>query len=222
MAVTEPVTVIINNCNLLTWPRAMVGEIESFSSLAEILVVDNGSTYPPLLDWYATLPHEVVRLANIGHKAPWMPEVKARVKTRHYAVTDPDLDLAATPRDCLDHLRSCLERYPAAGKVGLGLRIDDVPANSPWYPHVNDLEKSYWQLPLLEGGVRPAPVDTTFAIYDKKLLDRHEVCGGRTDTPYTARHLPWYLGLDQWDAEFTYYIEHATRSSSYRALLTRR
>jgi hypothetical protein len=87
---------------------------------------------------------------------------------------------------------------------------------------VNDLEKSYWQLPLLEGGVRPAPVDTTFAIYDKNLLDRHQVCGGRTDTPYTARHLPWYVALDQWDAEFTYYIEHATRSSSYRALLTRR
>src|SRR5258707_252766 len=118
MAVTEPVTVIINNCNLLTWPRAMVAQIESFPSLAQILIVDNGSTYPPLLDWYAEAPHEVVRLANIGHKAPWMPEVRARVKTRYYAVTDPDLDLAETPRDCLEHLRACLERYPEAGKVG--------------------------------------------------------------------------------------------------------
>jgi hypothetical protein len=56
MAVTEPVTVIINNCNLLTWPRAMVAEIETFTDLAAILIVDNGSTYPPLLGWSRLRP----------------------------------------------------------------------------------------------------------------------------------------------------------------------
>jgi GT2 family glycosyltransferase len=218
MAVTEPVTVIINNCNLLTWPRAMVAAIEGFADLDSILIVDNGSTYPPLLDWYAGVAHPVVRLANLGHTAPWTPEVKARVKTRYYVVTDPDLDLAETPRDCLGHLRACIERYPEAGKIGLGLRIDDVPPQSPYYAHVNQLEKSYWNLPLLEGGVRPAPVDTTFAIYDKRLLDRYWVCGGRTDHPYTARHLPW--SVVERDAEFQYYLDHATSSSSYKTIVS--
>jgi hypothetical protein len=215
--VTEPVTVIVNNCNLLTWPRAMVGQIESFGDLAGIIVVDNGSTYPPLLDWYATLAHPVVRLGNVGHTAPWTPEVRAKVKTQFYVVTDPDLDLSGTPRDCLAYLQRCLVRYPVAKKMGLGLRIDDVPPGSPYYRHVNSVEKRYWELPLYAGGVRPAPVDTTFAIYHKRLFDQYGVCGGRTDHPYTARHLPW--SVVERDAEFQYYVDRASRSSSYKTFL---
>jgi hypothetical protein len=214
VTVTGPVTVILNNCNLLAWPRAMVRAIEEFDQLAEILIVDNGSTYEPLLAWYEAVGHPVIRLPNVGHTAPWLPEVKERVKTDLYVVTDPDLDLARTPRDCLRHLAECLARYPAAKKIGLGLEIDDVPPASPYFAHVNRLEKSYWSLAPLPGGVRPAPVDTTFAIYHKALLDEYAVRGGRTDRPYTARHLPW--SVIEPDAEFRYYLDHANRSSSYK------
>lgn len=211
----QPVTVVINNRDLLTWPRAMVGAIESFEGLAEILIVDNGSTYEPLLDWYSGLSHGVVRLANLGHTAPWSDEARARVKTRFYVVTDPDMGLDDTPRDCLPHLQRCLARHQRAGKIGLGLRIDGVPRESPYYDHVNGLERGYWQLPLFKDGVRPAPVDTTFALYDKKLLHRYVVGGGRTDHPYTARHLPW--SVVEPDAEFRYYLEHADEAfSSYK------
>ena len=214
MVVGGPVTIILNNCNLLTWPRAMVGAMEAFDGLAEILIVDNGSTYGPLLEWYEQVPHPVIRLDNVGHTAPWLPEVKSRVKTDLYVVTDPDLDLSATPRDCLRHLAECLARYPAAKKIGLGLTFDDVPPESPYYAHVHRLEKSYWDLEPLPGGVRQAPVDTTFAIHHKALLDAYEVRGGRTDRPYTARHLPW--SVVEPDAEFRYYLQHANRSSSYK------
>src|SRR5258706_6262139 len=98
MAVTEPVTVIINNCNLLTWPRAMVAAIEGFADLDSILIVDNGSSYPPLLDWYASVAHPVVRLANLGHTAPWTPQGKARVKTRYHVVTPPPSPRASPAR----------------------------------------------------------------------------------------------------------------------------
>jgi hypothetical protein len=215
--VTEPVTVIINNCNLLTWPRAMVAAIESFDDLAEIVIVDNGSTYSPLLDWYDGVDHHVVRLANIGHRAPWHSDVQDLVKTRYYVVTDPDLDLADTPRDCLGFLQRCLTTHPRAGKIGLGLRIDDVPRSSPYFEHVNDVEKSYWDLPLLADGVRAAPVDTTFAIHDKTIVDGYRVCRGRTDAPYTARHIPW--SVVEPDAEFQYYLDHAGPSCSYKTFL---
>ena len=203
----QPVTVVLNNRDLLTWPRAMVGAIEKFEGLADIVILDNGSTYEPLLDWYATLPHTVVRLPNLGHTAPWSEEGRAHIKTRFYVVSDPDLGLEDTPRDCLLHLQDCLARYQRAGKIGLALRIDDVPPESRYYAHVNRLEKSYWQMPLFEGGVRPAPVDTTFALYDRKLMHRYMIGGGRTDHPYTARHLPW--SVIKPDPEFRYYLEHA-------------
>ena len=206
-AVAQSVTVVINNRDLLTWPRAMVAAIERFEKLSEIVIVDNGSTYAPLLAFYESTPHAVVRLGNRGPSAPWSDEVKARLKTRFYVVTDPDLDLAQTPGDCLLHLQECLARNQRAGKIGLGLRIDDVPRESPYYDHVNRLEKSYWQLPQFALGVRPAPVDTTFALYDKRLVHRYVKGGGRTDHPYTARHLPW--SVVEPDEEFRYYLEHA-------------
>ncbi|HXF79604.1 MAG TPA: glycosyltransferase [Usitatibacter sp.] len=213
----QPVTVVINNRDLLSWPRAMVGAIEKFEGLGEIVIVDNGSTYEPLLDWYASIPHTVVRLPNIGHTAPWSDEARTHIKTRFYVVSDPDMGLEETPRDCLRHLQACLARYQRAYKIGLGLRIDDVPPQSPFYAHVNRLERGYWQLPLFDGGVRPAPVDTTFALYDKKLLHRYVVGGGRTDHPYTARHLPW--SVVEPDAEFRYYLEHADPTfSGYKKL----
>ncbi len=210
----ESVTVIINNRDLLSWPRAMIERIERFERLAQILIVDNGSTYPPLLEFYAETPHTVVWLDNRGHSAPWSPEVLALVATRYYVVTDPDLDLYETPSDCLPHLMRCLQRFPRAGKIGLGLRIDDVPVSSPYFHHVNSLERGYWSLPLLDGLVRPAPVDTTFAIYDRSLLSRYVVCGGRTDAPYTARHWPWSVITP--NDEFRYYLERANHSSSYK------
>lgn len=214
----QPVTVVVNNRDLLTWPRAMVGAIEKFEGLSGIVIIDNGSTYEPLLDWYSRIPHTVVRLANLGHTAPWSEEARAHIKTRFYVVTDPDMGLDETPRDCLLHLQECLARHPRAGKIGLGLRIDDVPPQSPYFEHVNRLERGYWQLPLFEGGVRPAPVDTTFALYDKKLVHRYVVGGGRTDNPYTARHLPW--SVVEPDAEFGYYLAHADEAfSSYRKVV---
>jgi hypothetical protein len=137
-----------------------------------------------------------------------------------YVVTDPDLDLTDTPKDCLLHLTDCLRRFPGAGKIGLGLTFADVPPQSPYFRHVNVVEAAYWQLPVIDGLVRAAPVDTTFAMHHKSVLDEYQVCGARTDTPYTARHLPW--SLCEWDAEFQYYIAHANSSSSYKSFVKAR
>lgn len=207
------VTVIINNRNLLTWPKAMIKKIQNFDSLAEIIIIDNDSSYLPTLDWYKTLPHKVIKLPNIGHKAPWIHEVNNQIRTEFYVVTDPDLDLSNVPNDCLTHLAMCLCRFKEYGKIGLSLDISAIPLDSAYYNHVNTFEKSYWDSPLISNLIRQAPIDTTFAIYNKKLLNTYKKCGARTDKPYTARHLPW--DLTEHDEEFSYYLKHANSSSSY-------
>jgi hypothetical protein len=47
--------------------------VEYFQSIyVEPIIVDNASTYPPLLSWYETNPCKVIRLSiNCGHRAPW-------------------------------------------------------------------------------------------------------------------------------------------------------
>ena len=59
------IPVIINNRNLFTWPKAMVERIKEYDGVGEIIIVDNDSTYPPLLEWYATNPCRIERLNKI-------------------------------------------------------------------------------------------------------------------------------------------------------------
>ena len=212
------VTVVINNCNLLTWPKAMVERIEKFGQLAQIVIVDNGSSYEPLLDWYENTPHEVIRLPNLGHTAPWHPKVKDAIKTDFYVVSDPDLDLSSTPTDSLPYLMDCLMRFRHFRKVGLGLSFDDVPPESRYYEHVNSFEARFWRLPLIGGRLRAAPVDTTFAIYHKTIAHEYFIGGARTDQPYAARHHPW--SVVNADAEFEYYLSRVNNSSSYKNIVS--
>ena len=75
------IPVIINNRNLFTWPKAMVERIKEYDGVGEIIIVDNDSTYPPLLEWYATNPCRIERLnKNIGVAAPWISEVVSGLK----------------------------------------------------------------------------------------------------------------------------------------------
>ena len=212
------ISVVINNRNLLTWPKAMVERIERFASLADIIIIDNGSTYEPLFEWYQSIQHKVVRTTNLGHKAPWVAAINSQIKTDLYAVTDPDLDLAETPADCLEYLAECLGRFPWAKKIGLGLDITKVPPDSPYFAHVNSYEKAFWDSPLVGGRVRVAPVDTTFAIYDKAVLNAHAVTGTRTDAPYVAGHRPWHVVRQS--AEFQQYVATANESCSYKTFVS--
>ena len=211
------VTVVINNRDLLSWPRAMVDQICTYDYLAEVLILDNGSSYEPLLDWYQEIPHRAIKLPNIGHTAAWVPEINALIKTDYYVVSDPDMDLSGTPRDTLKHLADQLLSYKQFEKIGLGLDIKSVPKAAPLYEHVNSYEKKFWELPLMPGGVRSAVVDTTFAMYHKGIMNHYKITGLRTDYPYVAKHIPWCL-IDR-PEEFNYYLAHANDSSCYKVYL---
>ncbi len=208
-------TVFVNNRDLLTWPRAMA---EKLCETAEVIIVDNASTYPPLLDWYAACPFEVIRLTdNVGHRAPWLTGIIDRRASDWYVVTDPDLDLSLLPDDWFSRLQELSLRYSWASKVGLGLRIDDLPDDSPVKEDRVDWESRFWIDPL-EPGVYRAGVDTTFALYhrDRAPFTWDDV---RTDAPYLARHLPWYVTPETVTPEFRYYLDHASRSSSYATFI---
>lgn len=193
----------------------MVECIRTYTDLKEIVILDNQSTWEPLLAWYKTGPCRVVNLAqNFGHKAPWTPIANSNILTDHYVVTDPDLDLSGVPRNVLSHLAALLRDFPEQGKIGLSLEVKDLTPDLPYFPVVSRWEPSYWEAPLVDDVIRLAPVDTTFAMYSKSLMNGYRICGARTERPYTARHLPWYVLKP--DAEFRYYLDNAGESCSYK------
>jgi hypothetical protein len=213
------INIWINNYNRLTTTRALAAYFDDVSD-CRVIVIDNASTYPPLLDWYRGCSYEVVRLEeNLGHLAPWRTGlVRRRSKRGLYAVTDPDLDLTACPKDLLNVLELGLRRYPDRRKAGLGLEIGDLPACFPWRRKIRTHSARFWSSPL-DDLFFDAPVDTTFALYRSGvsyLQDRRWSVKNclRTNYPYIARHVPWYLDPRDLSEEERYYCEHANGSSN--------
>jgi len=174
-----------------------------------VVLVDNASTYPPLVENLADSPHEVIRLdRNLGHRSPWLAGIAQRLGwDRPYLVTDPDVvPTDDCPLDAIDHLHGVLDRHRWLTKVGLGLRIDDLPGR---YAHRDDVmawEAQFWRQEI-EPGLFAAHVDTTFALHraGPTPAEQHHA---RTGWPYVARHLPWYADSANPTDEERYYRAH--------------
>lgn len=203
------VPVIITVRDRLSPLRELVAWLER-AGHHDIWLVDNASTYTPLVEWLERTPHRVVRTGrNLGHRAPWLSGVVADVgQERHFVVTDPDVvPDEGCPLDAVDHLRSLFDRYPGVDKVGLGLRIDDLPATYRHRDAVVAWESQFWTDEVAPGVYR-APVDTTFCLYRPGLGHRDDNAL-RTGAPYVARHEPWYTDSAHPTDEDEYYRTHA-------------
>lgn len=200
--------------NRLSWPKKMAEFLSDTG--CEVILVDNASTYPPLLEWYDQCPYKVYSLKeNFGHLVLWGSGIINEYSDAQYAVTDPDLDLSAVPHDYVNFLMKGFANHKAVVKVGLSLRVDDLPVNR-FTQEVVEKEREYWDCVQDEDGFYFAKVDTTFAIYDReRMRDNRFYWSLRSPKPYTARHLPWYLTPQTLSFEEIYYMTKATDVSTY-------
>jgi len=177
------------------------------------IIIDNDSTYPPLLDWYKDCGYKVHRMErNYGHLVFWKSFLINQYSDRFYCLTDPDLDLSKVPHDYADVLMRGLNENPTVTKAGLSLRINDLPQNA-YTKKVIEWEKKFWQ--HKSGIFYKADVDTTFALYDKqrdfgKLPPEGNKFHWAVRAPehYTAKHIPWYLTKEKIESseEEQYYM----------------
>jgi hypothetical protein len=185
--VTYPI--FINNRDRLTMTRRLAEQCAALDDVGEVVIVDNGSTYPPLLDWYETCPFQVIRLAeNRGTRGVWTVELPRTF----YVETDGDLDLAGVPRDLLPLLQEALERWPEIIKVGTSLEIDGIPDVYPFKAEVLRRESQMWR-PWEDARYHSALIDTTFAMYRAGTTWGGYGPALRTARPYTAIHTPWHV-----------------------------
>jgi hypothetical protein len=215
------IPIYINNRDRLTTTRRLAEQCARLT-LAEVIIVDNASTYPPLLEWYQDCPFRVERLeANRGPRGVWTCprlETHKELGITHYVVTDPDLDLEGVPRDALTLLEDGLTRYPWAIKAGLSLAIDDLPDAYQRKKQVLSREARFWTDPV-DAEFFKSEIDTTFAMY--RVPDAWGGYGPalRTARPYTARHVPWYTAEGQESDEETYYLKHLSTQGIFWSAL---
>jgi hypothetical protein len=189
--------------------RGLVAWLEK-NDYRRLILVDNASTYPPLVEYLGQTPHEVVRFSdNLGpHRSVWNTGILGRyAKGEHYIVTDSDvLPDEACPGDAVDLFLWALSRYPRYLKAGFGLRVDDLPAHNALAGEVRRWESQYRFRPLSRQ-LYDAPIDTTFALY-RPDSGFQLAPALRTGPPYLARHIPWYMDTDHRTAEEQYYRDH--------------
>jgi glycosyltransferase involved in cell wall biosynthesis len=185
----------------------MVDKLLLLNSDEEIIILDNGSTYPPLLDWYDGLQGivEVRMLGNEGHLAFWGIGMDKEVGD-YFVYTDSDLELSPDlPKNWKEVLFDLINRYEI-NKVGLAIRIDDLPDHYRYKNQVRRNEGRWW-LQEVEEGVYKADTDTTFALY-RNIHDNCYESLRVAKNGFSCKHIPFYLDLNNLDEEERYYLEN--------------
>lgn len=218
MALSETfeLPIFINCRDRLTCLRQLVDWLLA-AGYQNIYLIDNASTYPPLLAYYQDVIQDGrVRLLtlsrNFGHRALWRARILEYLDIRTpFVYTDPDvLPIEACPSGLVARLYQILRRYPFVDKVGTGIVIDDLPAHVATYARTNRL---YRQVPL-EEAVDFCPCDTTFALYAPGASYSIGMSIG-TRGRLQVRHLPWYLDPAHLPDDEAYYVAHADASSTF-------
>lgn len=212
------IPVIINNFNRLNYLLRLIGFLEK-NGFTNIIILDNNSSYPPLLKFYENCKHRIVREnSNYGHLAFWKSGLYNKYKWNYFVYTDPDvLPLDECPGDFMQHFKLILDGNYRLDKVGFGIKIDDLPDSFSLRDKVRAYEKRYWEKEV-GPSIFDAPIDTTFALYkplsNLKRGEIYTLSAFRLGFPYLIRHLPWYVDSHHISEEERYYLESANRSSS--------
>lgn len=219
MGSSKTIPVYVNVYNRLTTTEKLVAQIKEMPG-AEPVIIDNDSTWSPLLQWYEKNPCEVIRLReNLGHHAPWLSGVISGDNADYYVVTDCDLDLDGVPTDVLQVLREPFRWGQRPVKSGLALRIDDLPE---WQTDVIKWESRWWKRRVShDPRFFHAYIDTTFAMYQGCVPHRLAMQVVRAPAvrlagDYQCRHMPWYTDCRTMTDEDRNYFATASDSNTWR------
>ena len=212
--------VVINNRNRLTTTKNMVDKLLNLNPDEQIIIIDNGSTYPPLLDWYKTVGQtnfnitidvEIRFEKNEGHLALWATQLDKELGD-FFVYTDSDIILNENfPMDWKEIMYNVHLKY-GYRKVALGIRIDDLPEHYRYRNQVMRNEGRWW-LEAVDEHLYKADTDTTFA-FMKNFLDNCYPSLRITRPDMICRHHGWYLDLDNLDEEEKYYLENLENTTT--------
>jgi hypothetical protein len=237
--------IFVITCNrTASLQRSLDSYQQSLCSRHEIIIHDNASTYPGLLSLLDRMEQSGVKvyrnrvpaihadqLNNVSDTIEaWFAANKNRALSGYYVVTDPDIALDPLPatlfrRHC-DILQFCgflLDKFPSIEVAGPMLRIDDLPDYYPLKQSVLSIHnKRFWskrQTPFHWRGIptayQRAPIDTTFGVYRRGFKFKRLCQGVRVYSPFSARHLDWYLDPARLTEDQQYYMRNASPVSNW-------
>lgn len=219
------IPVIIINYNQLFYLKKLISFFK-INGNEKIIIIDNKSTYQPLLDYYKTIENDVEILMqneNHGHLVFWKnKEIYNRFSDGFFIITDSDIvpnnNLEA---NYINEMLTYLYKYKDKTKVGFSLKIDDIPDYYSLKENVINWESKFWENEI-EKDVFEADIDTTFALYWPKtnrlvnLLYPSFFNAIRLGGKFTAQHGGWYLDHNNLSEEQVFYYKTANTSNSWK------
>lgn len=209
----QDIPLIIPNYNQLTYLRNLINWWKWYYPNNPVYVIDNGSTYKPLLDYYKTIDFVTEVRVNdfVGNLRRFLDEKRFP----YYCISDPDImPHPATPFNFLEIFKSIID----AGyhHVGFDLITNDLPEWNPkagWIAGDEAALHHREQRFEYEGKVYTgfkAPIDTTFALYCRHnggwsapMPSEHWDNSIRL---FNAHHLTWYLDKNHLNDEMKHYF----------------
>lgn len=187
-----------------------------------IVIVDNNSSYPPLLDYYKKIEDRVAikRLDdNTGHLVFWLKkELFNEYASGYYIVTDSDIiPNNNLPADYIKQMLDVLDKHKDITKVGFALRIDDIPDTFTEKQKVVDWESVCWENEIAKD-MYSANIDTTFALYAPRYKYLYDTFykAIRMGGNFSAKHRGWYIDSKNQTEEELFYYKTANASNSWK------
>jgi len=204
----DTIPIFIISYNRLSYMENIYRWLKDYKIKNKVIIIDNHSSYEPLLSWYKTIDWEVVYLdRNYGHMAFWNSHRFDDYRKDFYIVTDPDIEpVNNCPSNFIQIWFDLLLKYPGIKKAGFSLKIDDLP-DTALKGTIIDHEKNYYLRYIPSDRAYVAEIDTTMALYVPDHLDRSKsfLSAMRSGEPYAAKHLPWYKSLEMVTEEDLFY-----------------
>jgi hypothetical protein len=234
----SPIPIFIIVCDRLKVLKESIRSYyDNINTPFEIIIHDNNTTFEPTIEYLNKLEASGVNvhrhhLPNTQSDYAITTLVNLTVErwyekydSEYYIVTDPDIALDNTAKDILEFYKFLLEKFPNADAVGPMLRIDDIPSYYPlkekaiqrhtkqfWYKEPASItyeNKQYYYQESL--------IDQSFAMYRKNFMHNYKKIKPaiRTYSPYSARHLDWYINPTKMSEDQKYYVKHAGKNAHW-------
>jgi hypothetical protein len=221
----EKIPLVIPVFNQLTYTRNLINWFHFYYPNNKIYIVDNGSTYEPLVQHYlhGTFEFmanvEVFRYKENNFHVNMDAFIKGYIHQNyeHYIISDPDImPHPSTPGNFLETFKDLIT--VGYHRAGFGLITDRITVHNYQTVINNEEELKNGSLEVYHpsGWVgRKSPIDTTFCLYS--------VSNGGWSSPmngkdwgncvrmFEAFHLPWHLDENNLNDEMKYYFEHCNK-----------
>jgi len=194
------IPIVVIAYNNLFFVRNFIEQLKKFKN--PIILIDNNSTYPPLLEYYRAIKEELgskidIRLLNYNYGSGVYMTLKETLPPI-FILSDPDLELNPRMPANFSEIMLDLSNKYGAYKIAAALDISEKDKllqcnNYAGGKTIYDWETQYWKLRIPDSQYElykaGHPQDTTFCLINRNFPVENKI---RVAGDFTAKHLPWY------------------------------